>query len=74
MRLSALGPVAFTAAFSLLERWSLVDALYFTTTTLATCGFGDLRPASYCGRALTSVCGIVGVGLRAHARAVGCWD
>ena len=32
--------LAFTAAFSLLERWSLVDALYFTTTTLATCGFG----------------------------------
>jgi len=54
---------AFTAAFSLLERWSLVDALYFTTTTLATCGFGDLRPATYAGRALTSACGIVGVGL-----------
>ena len=54
---------AFTLCFSKLERWSVVDALYFTSTTMATIGFGDLRPVSRAGRVLTSLLGICGVGL-----------
>ena len=53
----------FTAAFSALERWSLVDSLYFTSTTLATIGFGDLRPQRRVSKLLTSVLGACGVGL-----------
>lgn len=44
-------------------RRSLVDSLYFTTSTLATIGFGDLRPARRVSRVLTSLLGVAGVGL-----------
>ena len=54
---------AFTACFAWLEGWSLIDALYFTTSTLSTIGFGDLRPAKRISRVLTSLLGIAGVGL-----------
>ena len=55
--------VAFASAFHALEGWSPIDCLYFTTTTLATIGFGDLRPSRPTTRALTSLVGICGVGL-----------
>ena len=55
--------VAFATAFSVLERWKPIDALLFTTTHLATIGFGDLRPARPISRALTALLGICGVGL-----------
>ena len=45
------------------ERWPVYDALYFTTTTLATIGFGDIRPVTKVGRAVTSLLGVSGVGL-----------
>ena len=54
---------AFTVCFAWLEGWSLIDALYFTTSTLSTIGFGDLRPARRISRVLTSLVGIAGVGL-----------
>ena len=54
---------ASTLLLSAFERWPLPDALYFTTTTLSTIGFGDLRPATRLGRAITSLLGMSGVGL-----------
>ena len=45
------------------ERWPIYDSLYFTTTTLATIGFGDIRPITKVGRAVTSLLGVSGVGL-----------
>lgn len=58
------------------ERWSLPDALYFTTTTLATIGFGDFRPATWVGRTITSVLGVSGVGLLGSllSAVVGEWE
>jgi len=53
----------FTAAFCWLERWPLLDALYFVCSTAATIGFGDLRPVSRAGRALTCALGCFGVAL-----------
>jgi len=53
----------FTGFFMVVERWSLIDALYFTSSGLATIGFGDLRPETRIGRVLSSLLGILGVGL-----------
>lgn len=39
--------------YSLLEGWSLFDALYMTITTLTTVGFAEVRPLTSTGRAFT---------------------
>lgn len=33
-----------TLFFGLVENWSILDALYFSTSTVTTCGIGDLVP------------------------------
>ena len=35
-----------TVAFRLLEDWSWVDSLYFSTVAVTTVGFGDLTPTT----------------------------
>lgn len=54
---------SFSGAFMLLERWSAIDAFYFVSTTMATIGFGDLRPTTMAGRMLSNALGCLGVGL-----------
>lgn len=44
------------------EHWSLLDSLYFSVTTLATVGFGDLTPKTEIGKAFTILYIFVGVG------------
>lgn len=34
-----------TASFCILEEWSILDSLYFTTYTITTVGYGDLAPS-----------------------------
>jgi voltage-gated potassium channel len=63
-----LGVVAITLLvgtvfYSGVEKWSLLDSLYFSTTTLATVGFGDLYPKTDLGKAFTIVYILTGVGL-----------
>ena len=59
--------IAFCTAFAMLfrrfEKWSFQDALYYTTTTAATVGFGDVRPVTSAGRVLTCALASIGVGL-----------
>lgn len=45
------------------EALSRLDALYFTVTTLATVGFGDITPTSPLTRAVTTVQMVLGVAL-----------
>ena len=52
-----------TIFYSLLEGWSLVDAFYFSVTTLTTAGFGDLSPATTIGKLFTVVYIFSGLGL-----------
>ena len=42
--------VGGTIFYSLEEGWSVVDAFYFSVTTLTTVGFGDLTPATTLGK------------------------
>ncbi len=64
--------LTFLVAFTLLsgtlfyrtvEGWSAVDAFYFSVTTLATVGLGDLTPATTFGKLFTVVYIFAGLGL-----------
>jgi hypothetical protein len=52
-----------TAFYAIVEGWSLVDAFYFSTMTLATVGFGDLAPTSAGSKLFTVVYVLTGVGI-----------
>ena len=39
-----------TTVFMWIEDWHLIDALYFTTATLTTVGFGDVVPVTLEGK------------------------
>jgi hypothetical protein len=45
-----------------LEGFSFVDALYYTTVTVATVGYGDIHPVTPAGKVLAVVMIMVGVG------------
>jgi voltage-gated potassium channel len=51
-----------TAYYSLVEGWSVTDALYFCAMTLATVGFGDIVPDTAEGKLFTVVYVIAGIG------------
>ena len=42
-----------TIFYSLQEGWSIVDAFYFSVTTLTTVGLGDLTPTTTVGKLFT---------------------
>lgn len=48
---------------SLVEGWRWIDALYFSVTTLATVGLGDLAPQTDAGKLFTVMYILTGVGL-----------
>jgi voltage-gated potassium channel len=50
-----------TIFYSIVERWSVLDALYFCVTTLATVGFGDFSPQTDLGKIFTIVYILAGV-------------
>lgn len=58
----ALGCVGY----SLIEGWSLLDAMYMTIITLTTIGFQEVRPLSENGRIFTIVFVLFGVGVVAY--------
>lgn len=42
-----------TVGYMVIERWSVLDALYMTVITFTTIGFGEVRPLSPAGRVFT---------------------
>lgn len=60
--LVALVVVAGTAGYMLLERWSLLDALYMTVITLATVGYMEVHPLGDAARVMTIVLILLGFG------------
>ena len=57
--------VGGTVFHALNKGWSWLDSLYFSVTTLATVGLGDLAPATDAGKVFTIVFIFTGVGLLA---------
>jgi voltage-gated potassium channel len=52
-----------TLFYRAVEGWSLVDAFYFSVTTLTTVGLGDLAPSTAFGKLFTTVYIFAGLGL-----------
>lgn len=61
---AALGLLAIgTVVYRLLEDWSWVDSLYFSTVAVTTVGFGDLTPSSDASKLFTVGYILAGIGL-----------
>jgi hypothetical protein len=52
-----------TITYHSVEGWGWLDSLYFSVTTLATVGLGDLAPDTDVGKAFTIVFILSGVGI-----------
>ncbi len=50
-----------TLGYVVIEDWPLLDAIYMTVTTVATVGYGEIRPLSTAGRVFTL--GLIAVGV-----------
>jgi voltage-gated potassium channel len=55
--------VCATTFYSMVEGWEVLDSLYFSVTTLATVGFGDLHPSTPLSKVFTMVYMVLGVGV-----------
>jgi voltage-gated potassium channel len=45
------------------EHWTLLDSIYFSITTLATVGYGDLSPHTAIGKIFTIFYILIGIGM-----------
>ncbi len=55
--------VGGTLAYHIIEGWPWFDCLYMTVITITTTGYGEIRPMSAAGRALSMTLMFVGVGI-----------
>lgn len=49
--------------YSFIEGWAFIDAVYFSTVTIATIGYGDFSPQTVIGKIFTIGYIVVGIGL-----------
>jgi voltage-gated potassium channel len=52
-----------TVFYTLVEGWSVVDAVYFCSMSLATVGYGDVVPDTDAGKIFTVVYVLAGIGI-----------
>jgi voltage-gated potassium channel Kch len=45
------------------EHWTFLDSIYFSITTLATVGYGDLSPQTAIGKVFTIFYILIGIGM-----------
>jgi voltage-gated potassium channel len=56
-----------TISYHSLEDWTWIQALYFTTATIATVGYGDLAPTNDVSRLFTVFFILIGVSITVSA-------
>lgn len=54
-----------TIFYSTVEGFEILDALYFSFTTLTTIGYGDFAPATAFGKIFTMLYSLIGLGVMA---------
>ena len=54
---------AGTIVFHFVERWRLLDSLYFSVITLTTVGYGDMSPQTDFGKVFTMLYVFSGIGI-----------
>jgi voltage-gated potassium channel len=54
-----------TAFYSIVEKLSILDALYLSFITLTTIGYGDFYPVTSFGKIFTMIYSIIGLGIMA---------
>lgn len=52
-----------TIFYSRVEKWGIVDSLYFCVMTISTVGYGDLHPTTAVSKIFTIIFLILGAGL-----------
>lgn len=55
--------LAGTVFYTLVEGWSIVDAVYFCSMSLATVGYGDIVPETDAAKIFTVVYVLAGIGI-----------
>ena len=49
--------------YARVEKWGILDSLYFSVITLTTVGYGDFSPQTSAGKIFTMIYVLIGLGL-----------
>ena len=52
-----------TVFYSIMEKWSIIDSIYFCIMTIATIGYGDLAPTTPLSKIFTIIMALSGIGV-----------
>ena len=55
--------ISGTAFFTLVEKWSIIDSMYFCVMTIATIGYGDFAPTTTLSKLFTIGMALSGIGI-----------
>ena len=55
--------ISGTAFYTIVEKWSFIDSMYFCVMTIATIGYGDFAPTTTLSKLFTIGIALSGIGI-----------